>query len=235
MRATRSGPPPITATPTDRPLWLGHRGARAVKSIPENTIASFHRALADGCDGFEFDVRVTADGEAVICHDPKSGKVEIAQAKADQLPRLARLEEVLSAYGERAFLDIELKVPGVEKIGLGLLRKHPPRRGIVVSSFLPEVLESLYRLDTNIPLGLICDTETQLRFWTEISCQYVIPHHKLLTPMLLGRMRDAGKKVLVWTVNSRADMQRFADWGVDGIISDKTSLLCRSCAAKTVP
>jgi glycerophosphoryl diester phosphodiesterase len=53
-----------------RPLLLGHRGARGIRSIPENTIASFDRALADGCDGFEFDVRLTADGEAVICHDP---------------------------------------------------------------------------------------------------------------------------------------------------------------------
>ena len=56
-----------------RPLLLGHRGARALKSIPENTIASFDRALADGCDGFEFDVRLTADEEPVVCHDPKVG------------------------------------------------------------------------------------------------------------------------------------------------------------------
>ena len=32
----------------NRPLLLGHRGARAIKSIPENTLASFDRALAGG-------------------------------------------------------------------------------------------------------------------------------------------------------------------------------------------
>ena len=57
-----------------RLLRLGHRGARALTSIPENTLASFDRALADGCDGFEFDVRLTADGEAVVCHDPSLWK-----------------------------------------------------------------------------------------------------------------------------------------------------------------
>ena len=45
-----------------RPLLLGHRGARAEKSISENTLASFDLALAQGCDGFEFDVRLAADG-----------------------------------------------------------------------------------------------------------------------------------------------------------------------------
>ena len=67
--------------PRSRPLLLGHRGARALKSIPENTLASFDQALADGCDGFEFDVRLTADGTPAICHDPQSGSLEIARLK----------------------------------------------------------------------------------------------------------------------------------------------------------
>src|SRR5215475_7654265 len=99
-----------------RPLLLGHRGARAIKSIPENTIASFDRALADGCDGFEFDVRLTADAKAVACHDPKFGRAEIARTTAEELPRLPRLEDVLARYQESAYLDIELKVRGLEKI-----------------------------------------------------------------------------------------------------------------------
>ena len=209
-------------------LLLGHRGTRAVKSIRENTIAAFDRAMADGCDGFEFDVRLTGDGQAVICHDPKSGRVEIARAKAKQLPGLPRLKDVLARYQNRAFLDIELKVEGLEKIVLDLLRKYPPWRGFVVSSFLPKVLELLHEKNDKIPLGLICDTKGQLRRWTDLPCQYVIPHYKLLDTAFLGRVQDAGKKVLVWTVNSPRDMRRFANWGVDGIISDKTNLLCLS-------
>jgi len=92
----------------NRPLLLGHRGARTVRSIPENTIQSFEQALADGCDGFEFDVRLTADGEAVVCHDPRVGRIEIAQASCADLPALPRLEEVLARFHKRAFLDVEL-------------------------------------------------------------------------------------------------------------------------------
>src|ERR1700751_4652228 len=135
------------------PLLLGHRGARAVRSIPENTIESFDRALADGCDGFEFDVRLTADRVAVVCHDPKSGGVEIAEARAEQLLALPRLEDVLSRYHGRAFLDIELKVAGLESLVVAMARKFPPQRGFVISSFLPAVLERMHAQDRGFPLG----------------------------------------------------------------------------------
>lgn len=209
-----------------RPLLLGHRGARGCKSIPENTLASFDRALADGCDGFEFDLRLTADGEAVVCHDPNVGGLEIARASAQQLPALPRLGDVLARY-RKAFLDIELKVPGLERIVIEELRKCAPR-GFVVSSFLPEVLKAVHAVDTTIPLGLICQTKTQLHGWTQLPVDYVMPHYELVGPSLVGKMKAAGKKIFVWTVNARAAMRRSAGCGVDGIISDDTSLLCRT-------
>lgn len=216
----------MSSSRTNRPLLLGHRGARAVKSIPENTVASFDRALADGCDGFEFDVRLTADGEAVICHDPSFGNIEIARATTQQLPTLARLRDVLKRYQANAFLDIELKVRSVERITADLFLRHKPRRGFVVSSFLPGVLKTLHDEDATIPLGLICETKTQLRLWTELPVEYVIPHHDLAETELVRKVKGAGKKVIVWTVNDPAEMQRFAGLGVDGIISDDPSLLC---------
>ena len=48
-------------------LIIGHRGAAA--HAPENTLVSFERALADGADGIEFDVRLAKDGVAVVIHD----------------------------------------------------------------------------------------------------------------------------------------------------------------------
>ena len=51
----------------DRPLIIGHRGASAL--APENTLASFSRAIADGADGFEFDVRLSRDHIPVVIHD----------------------------------------------------------------------------------------------------------------------------------------------------------------------
>ena len=214
--------------PRSRPLLLGHRGARALKSIPENTLASFDQALADGCDGFEFDVRLTADGTPVVCHDPQTGNIEIARSSAEQLSALPQLQDILARYQDRAFLDIELKVSGLEKITVALLQKHPPRRGFVVSSFLPEVLRGVHALNAGIPLGLICETKAELSSWSELPVDYVIPHYKLADSALMSEIKAADKKILVWIVNTPADMKRFAVLGVDGIISDNTSLLCRT-------
>ena len=212
-----------------RPLLLGHRGARALKSIPENTVASFDRALADGCDGFEFDVRLTEDEEAVVCHDAKVSGYDVSRTLAKQASQLPRLRDVLQRYRD-SFLDIELKVKGLERILLDLFLRHKPRHGFVVSSFQPGALKSVRALDATIPLGLICESKTQLRLWSELPVQYVIPHYELAAPDLVRKIKGAGKKVFVWTVNDPADMKRFAECGVDGIISDDTSLLCQTLA-----
>ena len=50
------------------PLIIGHRGSSAL--APENTLAAFRHAIADGADGIEFDVRLSSDGVAVVIHDP---------------------------------------------------------------------------------------------------------------------------------------------------------------------
>ena len=213
-----------------RPLLLGHRGARALKSIPENTFASFDRALVDGCDGFEFDVRLTEDEEAVICHDPKAAGFEISRATAKQVSQLPRLRDVLQRYRD-SFLDIELKVKGLERITLDLFLRHKPRRGFVVSSFIPGALKSMHAEDATVPLGFICEFKNQLRLWSELPVEYVIAHQALVDPELVRRVKGTGKKVVVWTVNARDDMQRFAELGVDGIISDDTTLLCGTLAA----
>ena len=132
------------------PLLLGHRGARAFRHIPENTLESFELCLQHGCDGFEFDVRVAGDGQGVICHDATIGGIEIAATAAKEL-RLPALEDVLRQFADRAFLDIELKVAGLEQQTLALLLKHPPQKGYVVSSFLPEVLRPCTSLIRRFP------------------------------------------------------------------------------------
>jgi len=208
-----------------RPLLLGHRGARATRAIPENTLASFDLALAHGCDGFEFDVRRTADGRALICHDPKVGETEIAHAGPGELTELPDLDLVLARYHASAFLDIELKVAGLEHALLQLLRAHPPQRGYVVSSFLPEVLFALRRLDDHLPLGLLCETQTQLAAWSQLPTQYVLPHYTLMDVDVCEALRKGERKVITWTVNRRENMLQFEEMGVDGIISDDTQTL----------
>jgi len=52
-----------------RTLNIAHRGAAG--EAPENTLAAFELALAQGADGIEFDVRFSADGEPVVIHDAR--------------------------------------------------------------------------------------------------------------------------------------------------------------------
>jgi glycerophosphoryl diester phosphodiesterase len=209
-------------------LLLGHRGAGANQPIPENTPASFDRVLAYGVDGFEFDVRLTADAEAVICHNPRSCRLKISATPANSLAQLTTLRRILQRYRSRAFLDIELKVAGIESILIALLKRYPPQRGFVVSSFLPGVLLSLHEVAPKVPLGLICESQRQLGRWRVLPIDYVIPAYRLLSRKILKEMKTEDKKVLVWTVNHAATMRRLASWGIDGIISDKPGLLVKT-------
>jgi len=211
----------------NHPLLLGHRGARAVVGVRENTLPAFDLAIAEGCDGFEFDVRLSADGQAFICHDAKPRRLEIARCSVQSL-ELPLLAAVLARYRKKAFLDIELKVPGLEALTIDLIQKYPPARGFVVSSFLPDVLQTIHNKTSKLPLGLICETRAQLRRWVELAVEYVIPHYSLLAPKRVAEIKATGGKILVWTVNSPAHMLRFAEWGVDGIISDHPERLVRA-------
>lgn len=213
---------------SQHPLLLGHRGARASPGVPENTFASFDLALKHGCDGFEFDVRRTACGEAVVCHDAKVGKIEIACAQATELPQLPRLDDVARRYSKKAFLNIELKVAGLESKVLEVLSENPPALGCVISSFIPDVVMELQARNSPVSTGIICETAAQLARWRNLPVDYVIPHQSLADKLLLQEVHGAGRKVFVWTVNAKKEMLRLADLGVDGIISDDTELLVRT-------
>jgi glycerophosphoryl diester phosphodiesterase len=210
-----------------RPLLLGHRGARSSRQIPENTLESFELCLQHGCDGFEFDVRRSVDGVAVVCHDPIVNGMEVSQTAARDLV-LPRLEEVLRRFSQWAFLDIELKVPGLERRVVAFLRQAPPPRGYVVSSFLPEVLTAIGGFDATVPLGFICEKRDELEHWRELPVGWVMPSKDLVDEVLIESIHAADKKIMVWTVNNADDIRSLAKCGVDAIITDETEALGRA-------
>lgn len=161
----------------------------------------------------------------MVCHDPTVDGITVSRADVNQLSHLPILEEVLQRYGQRAFLDIELKVAGLESKVLSALREYRMEQDYVVSSFLCEVVMELKTRSQKIQAGIICDKPGQLACWRESNAEYVIPHHSLVTLDLIKEVHSAGRKLLTWTVNDRKEMLRLADWGVDGIISDDTELL----------
>ena len=59
-----------------------------------------------------------------------------------------------------------------------------------------------------------------------------MPLRLRLTRDAVREAQQAGLKVVVWTVNSEADMERMFDLGVDGIISDYPDLLRKAAAAR---
>ena len=230
-----------------RPLLLGHRGARPIRrlgvSLPaqrlpaENTIAAFDYAIANGCDGFEFDVRYTRDLRSVLCHDPRHNRMEslaITDYEGLDHPGLPCFEEVLERFAGMAYLDIELKVRGNEEAIVGTIHASPPQRGYIVSSFLPEVLLRVHEIDPSMPLGYICKEAEGARLWTDLPIAAFVPHYSLASERLVDEVHARGLQVFAWTVNRRRELLRLASWGVDGLISDNPKLLSETFPAQTV-
>lgn len=219
------------------PVLLGHRGIRAAGCDPlssdlpiENSLAAFEFALTQGCDGFEFDVRHTRDRRNVLWHDPDCRGKEVAASESQELSNpdgtpLVMLEDVLVSFGHRAFLDVELKVPGREESVVAALRANPPQQGLIVSSFLPQVLKRLHDLDGRLPLGFIFDRRASLEVWRELPVQVVLPRHDFISKSLIEEAHHCGLQVMAWTVNDARQMLKFAEWGIDGLISDDPRLL----------
>jgi glycerophosphoryl diester phosphodiesterase len=122
-----------------RPLVVAHRGARLVR--PENTLRAFEAAVEAGADAVELDVRLTADGVAVVSHDADVSRMTgepglihemtLAQVKALDASRspggvdealgseaperheIPTLVEALRYLDGRVAVDIEIKnIPG---------------------------------------------------------------------------------------------------------------------------
>ncbi len=75
--------------PGARPV-IGHRGNCAY--APENTLESFAQAVAAGADAIEFDVRISADGVPVVCHDPSVSRTTSGSGRVSQMTLVALRE-----------------------------------------------------------------------------------------------------------------------------------------------
>lgn len=221
-------------------LLLGHRGARLY--APENSIPAFDLSLKHGVDGFEFDVRCTRSKESIVCHDRKFNRMAVRARTLEQIHAKCSidgkppcLEDVLELYADKAFLNIEVKVRGMEQVVLDAVRRFPPQRGYFISSFLPSVVRKLHGLDRSLVLGAISKSYWHLRRWKMLPVSYVVPHYGLLTPKLVDELHAASKTVITWTVNDPRKMLQAAAMGVDGIISDDTKLLVKTLGTRARP
>ena len=179
-------------------------------------------------------MRGTRDRQTILCHDPKLNRLLLRRHTLKRIQESCRdddrmppsLEDVLDRYRNK-FLNIEVKVRGMEAIVVSAVRRTRPKH-YFISSFLPGVVRRLHEMDRSLVLGALAQTRWQLRRWRTLPVNYVIPHYRLLTRSLIEKIHAENKKVVTWTVNDPRQMLRAAEMGVDAIISDDTQLLVRT-------
>jgi glycerophosphoryl diester phosphodiesterase len=213
-------------------LIYAHRGASV--DHPENTLRAFRHALALGVDGIELDAHATADGIPVVIHDRDIRRTTTGVGYVDEIP-LARLEtfdagagervptlaEVLALVGDAARLDVEIKGLGSERAVLEVLAKYPAVKW-AISSFDWDTLRTVRKLDPVAelwPLAERCGDDL-----IEIAAELASPAVSLFTGAYTTetapKLRDAGLRVVVWTVNDPREARRVADLGAFALCTD---------------
>jgi len=230
------------------PRIVGHRGAKAV--TPENTLAAFRRAHADGASWVEFDAKLTRDGHVIVMHDETlerttSGKGNVADRTLAELQaldagswfapqfkgeRIPTLVESMALFMELGMgFNIEVKpCPGREaetaRACCDLIDRHWPRTAPVpvLSSFKRESLEAARTHAPHIPRGYLAEElgKTWRADVEALGCIAVHPGWKRLTRQQVRDIKEAGLKALVWTVNEPERARELVGWGVDSIITD---------------
>jgi glycerophosphoryl diester phosphodiesterase len=210
-------------------LVLGHRGGRGEGWPEENSLAAFARALREGADGIELDVRLSGSGEPVLVHDPTlaDGR-EVARLRRAELPgHVAGLEEALDACAHR-LVNVEVKsdVPrrGALVIAVRRALARSRARDVVVSSFDPAVV--LGFVGAPYPRAMLVGRRTPrlavaLPFAVRPAIELAHVEDAMLTPEVAARLQRMGLKVSVWTVNDPVHAEAFRSLGVWAVITDR--------------
>ncbi len=159
------------------PDWLtarpvAHRGLHdATAGVIENTPSAFHAAIADNY-AIECDVQITGDGEAMVYHDDKLGRLtegtdRLAALSAAELKRVAfkatddhmlTLGELCELVAGRVALLVELKsrLDGDRRLAVRTAKTLARYQGPVgAMSFDPEPIAVLREMIPPLRRGLV--------------------------------------------------------------------------------
>ncbi|HEY42374.1 MAG TPA: hypothetical protein G4O11_00110 [Anaerolineae bacterium] len=231
---------PLNLPGKPKPYVMAHRGNRV--ACPENTLAAFQRALDDGADILETDLRLSSEGVFVCIHDAKvdrttngSGAVsemtlrEIktlsaaygrSEFEAEQIPTLAELTAILPPDVP---LALELKadqflIADVCRRLVRELDQSGVRERTVVLSFSLARIVTMRSIAPDIPIGWI----TLTRAMPLRGVQFLGPLWPLmiLNPFYVGLAHLRGQMVgpLDPTPDSRLWLYRWL--GCDVVLSD---------------
>lgn len=219
---------------TVKPQVIGHRGASA--SAPENTLAAFRLAVAQGADGVELDVRMAADGLLVVQHDAylSDGRLVRATLRSDLPPSVPTLGEVLAAGPW--FVNIEIKndpdEPGHDPSGVLVdavaaeVAAHRAGGRVLVSSFDWPTVRRVRSVAPGLATAWLVWTGTpgDPRAWSSraagAGAQALNPQDALVDAELVAAAHGAGLAVNVWTVDDPDRIRALARLGVDAVITN---------------
>lgn len=234
----------------DGPLAFAHRGGGAEQ--PENTWSAFAHAVQLGYRYLELDVQVTTDDVPVVFHDPTLDRVtnRSGPIRSYRWPELQRitladgeppvaLADLLAAWPDRHF-NVDVKQAAALEPTAAAVEAGRARSRVCLTGFSAARLRWMrQRLGPDLCTGVATSGVALLRAasllparlaaatWAAGAAQ--VPTHHGVLPLvdrrLLACAHRLGLQVHVWTVNDRATMEALLDLGVDGIMTDRPSLL----------
>lgn len=241
---------PYLDSPT--PLGLAHRGGG--RENPENSLRAFHHAVDLGFDYIETDVRATADGVPVIFHDERLNRVtdrvgrvrdlpfsEVRKARVGDAERIHSLAEILESFPTTRF-NIDIKEDNAVGPTLDVLAGHLDR--VCVAAFSWGRLRAVRsrfgdEVCTSLAPQEVAALVSQARFGRlSVASRFAyptgpvavqVPRRSGKVPVVTSAFIDVaavrGWPVHVWTVDDPYEMQFLLDLGVQGIISDRPTVL----------
>jgi glycerophosphoryl diester phosphodiesterase len=237
---------PIAPRAGRGPLVLGHRGASA--DAPENTLAAFRLAIAEGADGVELDVWRCGTGEVVVGHDEDMARVSGVALRVPDAPlaelreldvggwkgeafrgeRMPLLSEVLEAL-PAAVVNVELKSRGGDLRLAGAAAKVLARARaagrVIVSSFDWRLLVAFRLAAPDVPVGLLFDPDHAWKVPLAAALRLmgpsaVHPERTLATEERVRAWAARGLAVNVWTVDDPGEARALAAMGAAGVITN---------------
>jgi glycerophosphoryl diester phosphodiesterase len=188
--------------------WLtaqpfAHRGLHAAGGVIENTAGAARAALVAGY-GIEVDLQISADGEAMIHHDPELGRLTEGSDRIDQMTaaslkriafhgsaeRMITLGELCDLVGGRVPLLIEMKsrFDGDQRLPLRVATVLAGYRGPAAPmSFDPAQLAVLRQKAPRLPRGIVAAKYRPHPYWNQMPPLLRYGMGSLLPAALTGR------------------------------------------------
>jgi glycerophosphoryl diester phosphodiesterase len=219
------------------PIAIAHRGDPIAER--ENTLAAFAAAVRQGADMVELDLRRTRDDEIVVLHDPTLARLwGVTRHVADL--ELAAVRQVVGSRNERIptfrevlhDIDVPLMVDMNGDVVEGALREVRRADAIARALFVTGDVGALRRIrtlapDARIGLTWVKPDPPPLTLLEDLGAEYWNPTFRLVTPEQVAEVHRFGLKVSTWTVDTRRQMSRVIDAGVDAIVSNRIGDLLR--------